>query len=305
MLTLENEKLAVRVLPELGGKILSFRLKEKEFELAAPNRTGSYRFPGGDGEKELPFGPDFSQYDASGMDDAFPNIDPGLVEWKGRQLVYPDHGEIWSHPMEGRETPEGIRLSYTGSRFGYRYEKRMGLKGSSLFLHYRIENPGREEIPFLWTFHGLLRYEEDMRILLPGDMDQIRNVLSHPVLGKEGTVYPLKNDVFDFTRVPPAASRSMVKYYGEGQSGEGQCGVWYPSQGVKGTLRYDAKALPYLGVWITAGGYRGDYNCALEPSSGFYDGISRAGENGTLQVLRCGDVFSFSLELCLEKADPE
>lgn len=43
MYILENDKLAVHVLPELGGKITSLYLKEKEFELAAPNRTGQYR----------------------------------------------------------------------------------------------------------------------------------------------------------------------------------------------------------------------------------------------------------------------
>ena len=63
---------------------------------------------------------------------------------------------------------------------------------------------------------------------------------------------------------------------------------------------YDAQALPYLGVWITAGGYRGDCNCALEPSTGFYDGISRARENGSLKVIKPGEIFSFTLEICLE-----
>ena len=41
MYILENDKLAIHVLPELGGKITSLYLKEKEFELAAPNRTGT------------------------------------------------------------------------------------------------------------------------------------------------------------------------------------------------------------------------------------------------------------------------
>ena len=48
MYILENDKLAIHVLPELGGKITSLYLKEKEFELAAPNRTGQYRLPGGE-----------------------------------------------------------------------------------------------------------------------------------------------------------------------------------------------------------------------------------------------------------------
>ena len=302
MYILENDKLAVHILPELGGKITSLYLKEKEFELAAPNRTGQYRLPGGVVQtgKKTDFGPDFSQYDASGLDDAFPNIDPGLVEWQGRKLYYPDHGEIWSHMMELQEIPEGIRLSYASAAFGYAYEKRMELKDSSLSLHYRIENRGGGEFPFLWTFHGLMRYEEDMRLLLPTDFEYYRNVLSHPVLGEEGRVYPARNDIYDFSRVPAPESKSMVKYYGEGKSREGACGLWYPSRGVRCMLRYDAQALPYLGVWITAGGYRGDCNCALEPSTGFYDGISRARENGSLKVIKPGEIFSFTLEICLE-----
>ena len=89
-----------------------------------------------------------------------------------------------------QEIPEGIRLSYASAAFGYAYEKRMELKDSSLSLHYRIENRGGGEFPFLWTFHGLMRYEEDMRLLLPTDFEYYRNVLSHPVLGEEGRVYP-------------------------------------------------------------------------------------------------------------------
>ncbi len=212
MYILENDKLAVHVLPELGGKITSLYLKEKEFELAAPNRTGQYRLPGGDAQtgKKTDFGPDFSRYDASGLDDAFPNIDPGLVEWQGRKLYYPDHGEIWSHMMELQEMPEGIRLSYASAAFGYAYEKRMELKGSSLSLHYRIENRGGGEFPFLWTFHGLMRYEEDMRLLLPTDFEYYRNVLSHPVLGEEGRIYPARNDIYDFSR-----SRAGKQIHGE------------------------------------------------------------------------------------------
>ena len=59
MYILENDKLAVHVLPELGGKITSLYLKEKEFELAAPNRTGQYRLPGGVAQtgKKTDFGP--------------------------------------------------------------------------------------------------------------------------------------------------------------------------------------------------------------------------------------------------------
>ncbi|MFR9233767.1 MAG: hypothetical protein ACLVLH_12485 [Eisenbergiella massiliensis] len=46
-LTLENEALSVRILPGLGGKITSLRLKENDFELAAPNTGGNTEQPQG------------------------------------------------------------------------------------------------------------------------------------------------------------------------------------------------------------------------------------------------------------------
>lgn len=118
-LTLENEALSVRILPGLGGKITSLRLKENDFELAAPNTGGKYRQPQEDYGKEDTAaardgdtGPDFSRYDASGLDDAFPNIDACVTQWEGRTYCYPDHGEIWSHPFTVCETPEGPLLSW-------------------------------------------------------------------------------------------------------------------------------------------------------------------------------------------------
>lgn len=39
--------------------------------------------------------------------------------------------------------------------------------GDTLRFHYYIENTGQDSFPCLWTFHGLVRYEEDMEIIHP------------------------------------------------------------------------------------------------------------------------------------------
>ena len=64
-------------------------------------------------------------------------------------------------------------------------------------------------------------------------------------------------------------------------------------------MSYDAGILPYFGVWITAGGFQGDYNCALEPSSGFYDGIGNARRLGKLPVLGAGEGMEFAISVAL------
>ena len=79
-------------------------------------------------------------------------------------------------------------LSWESSRFGYLYEKRFSLSGNSLFIRYRIENRSEAAFPWLWTFHGLMRYEEDMRLLLPEDFERYRCVADHPVMGAAGSI---------------------------------------------------------------------------------------------------------------------
>lgn len=74
-LSLENDALRVIVLPALGGKLASVFHKKKNFELAAQNQEAFCRLPH--------VGNDFSKYDASGLDDAFPSIDPCASETLG------------------------------------------------------------------------------------------------------------------------------------------------------------------------------------------------------------------------------
>ncbi len=295
MIILENHILKIEILPELGGKILSFYRKDKDFELAAQKGRG-------DG-LTLSGAERFSDY-AFGMDDAFPNIDAEEILWDDRWLRYPDHGEIWNHAFQVQEQGElFVKLGWRSEAFSYLYEKSFSLEEEKLRIRYRICNSGGEGIPCIWTWHGLMRYEEDMRFLLPEEIKHCRNVMPGSILGEAGNIYPIENSVYDFTAVPKADAPCMVKYYGEERVRSGRCGFAYPSQKLQCILEYDAKKLPYLGVWITAGGFQGDYNCALEPSSGFYDKISRAGKFNALPVLGDGEETEFEMAISLEKMD--
>ncbi|MDO4337241.1 MAG: DUF5107 domain-containing protein [Eubacteriales bacterium] len=289
---LENQLLSVVVLPSLGGKLASVYHKERKFELAAQYRGESYRIP--------QFGADFSQYDASGLDDAFPNIVGAELELDGKKHYYPDHGEIWSSPFHVEYLPEGVGLSYESEIFGYTYEKKIFLSGDRICLEYDIQNKRTEPLPCIWTFHGLVRYEEDMELLYGEDVRAFRNVFESRELGEVDRIYKRENDIYNFERVPHMESETMVKYYAEGRRQKGFCGYRYPSAGLECRYHYDAEIIPYLGVWITAGGYRGDYNCALEPANGYYDDIRIARENKSLYYLKREKPlrFGMALEVC-------
>lgn len=140
---LENDSCVVRILPERGGKICTFLDKANDFQVAAVTDR-----------PYLPVGEDsfFSESDMSGIDDAFPNVKPETIQYGGRTLRYPDHGEIWSHAM----TPVDVSadhaiLEYQSARLQYRYRKSFSLHQNQLSVVINIANTGRDPLYVSWS----------------------------------------------------------------------------------------------------------------------------------------------------------
>lgn len=290
---LENNILSVVILPSLGGKIASVYRKDIGFEFAAQNEEKVYRMP--------EFGSDFSEYDASGLDEAFPNIVAADMLLDGRRYCFPDHGEIWSCSFETHLDENGVKLHYDSAAFGYQYEKKVVLSDEMIILEFDIRNREEKPLPCIWTFHGLMHYEEDMELLYGEDVRMFRNVLKSRELGEIDQIYRRKGDGYDFERVPAAGCKTMVKYYAEGRRNAGFCGYRYPSKRAECRYHYNPEKIPYLGVWVTAGGFRGDYNCAFEPANGYYDDIRIAEKNGSLYYLKKDQPLQFTLSLQVSK----
>ncbi len=287
---LENGTLKAVILPERGGKTASILYKPKSFELLAQPKE---EYP------PLAPGMDFSLGDASGFDDAFPSIDPEAVNVGGKQVAYPDHGEIWTMAMQANLLEDGVLLKGISKLLPYGYQKEIRLDGDKVTYRYTVTHTGGESFPCLWTCHCLMRYEPDMRLSYPKGAEYAENVLESAELGAPGRLHLLTGGTYDFASVPPRESLTMVKYYLQGRIKEGRCGCRYPSQGVTCSMEFDKHALPYLGFWLTAGGYRGEYNCAFEPATSYYDGISRSQATKTVCTLEPGKTLSFSVTLRL------
>lgn len=289
---LENEIYQVTVIPRLGGKIASVRRKKDDFE---------YLF-----QPKKPYEPpniydDFSLFQPSGIDDCFPSIDAESLLKEGKETVYPDHGEIWSAPMNwSLSAPGTIRMDFASAVFHYGFRKEIRIAGNNITMMYSVTNTGESAFPCFYTFHGLFRMEEDMRISYPKGIQRILNVMDHSILGKSGTVHTFPESVgHDFRGLPQKGEPYMMKYYVLDELQEGRCGFTYPSQKASALIEFDVKALPYLGLWMTQGGYQGDFNIALEPSSGFYDSISKAMQHEKITILSPGEAWEFQITLTL------
>ena len=285
LIHLESNQLKVSILPSLGGKMTSLYCKEKKFELLAqPARP----------YKKAAYGDDFSQYDMSGIDECFPNVDGGVDPVTG--IHYPDHGEIWSAEFEvlGQDN-KTVALAYASPHFHYMYQKTIRLEGDRVTISYHIHNQGDQPLPAIWTFHGLFRHDKHLGYLTPFTNEDVLYVAG-PKAGHKGP-RPTPGP-----RTPMIIQEGMEKYYFLDKvppltKPPNHVGYWYMAHFAGCLLLYDTKDLPYLGAWTTAGGFEGQYHCALEPSNGFYDAIPIARKNNALPVLQPGQAWAFTMAL--------
>ncbi len=292
---LEDELVKVVVLPEIGGKIASIYNKSKDFELLFQNTEETY--------KKANIYDSFEKFDASGFDDAFPSIDKGMVKVGETLVKYPDHGEIWSMKFQYETEGEKLVLRCPSSILPYNYVKVLSLKDGVLMISYEIANHGEVDIPCLWAMHCLIRCEEDMQLVFPRGTEEIRNVFGSRYLGEVDKIHPYPvtiseaGDSFNLDRIFPKSANKCEKYYVNSRVSEGVAGAYYPGKDVSYRVYFDREKLPYLGFWLTEGGFRGDYNCAMEPANGFYDSIDTAVKEKALYILKAGRKLEFELKI--------
>ncbi len=273
MIKLENKELAVSFDPDFGCKIHSFLHKETGFDLAAKDETGKKI-------KEISFG-DY----AFGMDDAFPNIDKEKLSFNEKDYSYLDHGMVWNRKFKVMDVNQTSAVcAFKDKDLKLTYTKILSLKGDTLHSEVLIDYEGDTPFPCIWTFHGLVKYEDGMEVILPKG-NKLVNVFKHPVLGDVGNILENEKEKYVTSALPKKGSGDMLKYYVFGPVSEGHCGLRYKESGMEYELKFNKEALPYLGVWITAGGLDGANNMALEPSDGFYDSVSKAIKNKAIKIL--------------------
>lgn len=295
---LENDELRVVILPALGAKLALIYRKDKKFELLFQNKNTIYDKP--------QLYSSFEKYDTSGFDDAFPAINEGIVTHAAEFIRYPDHGEIWSATFDYEIKESNVLMTYKSKILPYDYSKTVSIEEDKVILHYSISNTGNNDISCLWAMHCLICCEEDMEILFPSGTVEVVNVQKSEYLGDVGKIhsFPETKDTqgvqYMLDRVQSPSKVKSEKYYVNGIVEEGFCGAYYPSKGILYSVSFDKQKLPYLGFWITEGEFKGDYNCALEPSNGFYDSIETAQRNDSLYILKKGCRLEFDITLKLE-----
>ncbi len=297
---MESEHLAAVFLPELGSKLVSLKDKETGRELFFQRKVEQLVLP----EPR----DSFLNYDVSGFDEMFPTIDPCIYPvsgvYQGRQL--PDHGEVWYLPWDVLIMGEEVRLRVEGELLPYTLEKRISFKDShTLRIDYLLTNLGEEEFSYIWAMHGLVQCEPNLELMLPADVTQVVNVFESKVLGVRGAVHPypltldLQGNPYRLDRIQPETARKVEKWYVVDRLISGRVGVYYPGSGLLYQVEYPVEKIPYLGFYVTegGGGIGADYNCALEPCTGYYDSLELAYQNKQVSSLLSRESEEWYLEI--------
>ncbi len=240
---LANGAIAIRIEPEQGAKITSFvRIATgREFLLANSANSGS----------PAAFGDEYDATRSFGFDECIPTVAPcSYPDSPFRGRLMPDHGDVWSAPSNCELlSGSSARCITQGRALPYRLSKIVTLFGSSMHLEYRMENVGDAGFFYNWTAHPLLAPEEGLRVELPSTL-------------REPAIAPFSMSNRGYAHM--SFTRKLRR-------NEGCLSAYWPSSGERIRFRLDTGRIPYVGIWVTQGGWprnavHPQYAVAIEPT---------------------------------------
>jgi galactose mutarotase-like enzyme len=281
--TIRAGNCSVTILPLLGGKIASIRIRDKEL-LQSPlsayaPRTQTMSFDAGD---------------ASGWDECLPSVAACTVEIAS----IPDHGDLWRIPWAeiGDRSSDGRSAALRGECFSLplTLERTVALaethSGWTLKLDYTLKNTGSSPAPWSWAAHPLFVAEAGDRIQLPASIETLRLEGSGGGrLGRNGSTvsWPLA-ELADGSKTDLSIAQTLESGIGDKlfagplSQAENWCALERPRAGVRIKIEFDPAATPYLGLWICYGGWPerpgAKQMCvAMEPATAPVDSLAEIG----------------------------
>ena len=287
---LRSAEAEVKIVPQLGARILSLKdLRSAREWMDRP--LGPTLFANAPGE-------DFTKGTFAGADECLPTIAACL--FGDREL--PDHGEVWSLPwtLDEEALHHGIlETTVTLPLSPFLFRRSLSLDGDRVLLRYSLTNTGEGKEPFLWAIHPLLAIRPGDRLVLP---DDVRSVTVEAISGVPGVA---PGDTLPWPKADKGIAFDLLDLGGEaftkvfaGPLVRGMARL----QGVDGSaveFSWDHRELPWLGIWITRGAFRGFHHVALEPSNAPCDGLSEAVARGRHRLLESAETQLWSLNLRL------
>ena len=288
-LHLENEWLALSILPEVGAKILALFDKRNSRNVLWENpRIRPQRFP---------IDANFDNYWCGGWDDAFPTADACVHNGE----PFPNLGELRSldwqvEDLSVNDFSASARLSAYGPISAIKAIKTVSLVGAEARLHFEIESQGPLPVDFLWGTHPSFAVKAGTRLIIPAHVG-IVGQSSHPSLGSPGQRYdwpllPGEHEPTDMSIVQDISAGVACGHYAT----ELEDGWFAIETGGTGILyEFPLQTCPSLWLWLVYGGWRGYHHAIVEPWPGYPVNLEQAVKEGRANQLLSGEKFDVTV----------
>ncbi len=296
-LEFNTDKYRAVFLPYNGAKMASLTDKKLNLELLSES----------DGEKYKPLteNGNYVESECSAFDDMFPTIDlyvPQSGERKG--ILYPDHGEVCRgcFDFEINDSSQELTMSYVSRTLSYKYKKQITAgEDGSVIIKYKIENMLSEDFPFIWAAHIMLASHKGGYFILPEEFGRDAEIMfdSKNERSKRGDIIKITDDLLTTAEFSPGGD--TYKFYFISKTEAGNIKYALPSFKTSVVLRYDSEKLPFLGIWMNNGGFKGMYNAAPEIASAPYDTPEEAILRNVCSFIPAKGFFEFELEIYTEE----
>lgn len=266
---LANAQVEVAVIPALGAKLFSLRA-------LATGREWLWRPPGSTRLFANQLGDAFTDSTLIGADECLPTIGACTVDG----LEIPDHGEAWSaawtldeHAFLRGEITTLLRLP----RSPLAIRRTVSLEESTVVLDYELRNHAPTEQPFLWALHPLLTFAEGDRLQLPSDVRTVRVESAQGPNAPRGAcwAWPSPQPGVDLGALTLANNAAFTKFFAGPLSAGNAC-IENILTGDRLEFRWPVALNPFVGVWLTRGGWRGVHHPAIEPTNAPCDSLDDA-----------------------------
>lgn len=302
--TLENDCLKLRLLPQVGGKMVDLISKKTQTQFLLKPDSGSTGL-------KPSFGEEFDLKYAYGFDECLPTVAPDRYQLNDNEIDLPDHGEVWSRSWEYQVLSDSsVELSIKGAGLGYVFTKRIELVDNEIAITYHLQNRSTEGFHYVWSSHPLLEVQEGDQIIMGQEVKKMnvywssdsvlqdRSRISWPISQKQ-------DKAVDYSKVPGQGSNIAVKLFTSRLSVP--CAVLYRSHSDESLVfSYDSLTDPYLGLWLCYNGWpehsdQKSFTVALEPCNSPSDLLSEAVKLGKAPLINAGKSHNWSLSIrCVE-----
>jgi len=284
ILTLETDHLTCSVAPALGGKILNLYNKHlnKEFLWINSNLRLQMQERGADYDSNF----------LGGIDELVPNDMAENIDG----IDYPDHGELWTTPLEYSQLQDKITVHGNLVLSGLHYSKTIYADADSpvLYMDYAIKNTTNQQRHFLWKLHAALRIEAGDQLLTDAKHGQVVD----PAYSRFKDTTPFEWTIIegvDASAVPPKTDAMDFFYLYDIKNGEMQL---LSNRGKHVfSYQYDAKVFPYQWYFASYGGFFDHYTAILEPCTNMPMSVNEAKEMGQCAVLEPGEILNTTVRI--------